>query len=51
MVKFIKDNGDKECNTDKENIKVEMEYGERVIGKMVKELNDSVLLSVIFSYN
>lgn len=40
MEKYIKDNGNKECSMDKVNTKEEMGYGDKVIGKMGKELDD-----------
>ncbi len=40
MAKFIKVNGNKECNMVKESIKVEMESGDKDIGKMDKGFDD-----------
>jgi len=38
--KYMKVNGNKECSMDKANIKEEMGYGDKAIGKMVKEFDE-----------
>lgn len=38
--KYIRANGNKECNMVKENIKVETEFGDKGTGKMGRESDD-----------